>query len=147
VAAAAAADRAHPRRRPAISEGPRLRVDPFTTEGTAGNWTVSWRIANQGDRPLHLLGAQQPHSQFRSSDTKLDVEIAPGATAQVTLPVRFNEAPGAVVENPFLIVRLRERGEWRVLARVRVTAGARGEPLAGKSVVVTEQKVRNTLSV
>ena len=73
--------------------------------------------------------------------------VAPGAAAVVTLPVRFNETPGAVVGNPFLIVRMRERGEWRVLARVRVTAGARGEPLAGKSVVVTEQKVRNTLSV
>jgi len=143
----AVVDRAHPRRRPAISEGPRLRVDPFTTEGADGNWIVRWRITNEGDLPLRLLSALHPHSQFRTADTPLDVQIAPGAAAVVTLPVRFNETPGAVVENPFLIVRLRERSEWRVLARVRVTAGERGEPLAGKSVVVTEQKVRNTLSV
>jgi hypothetical protein len=88
-----------------------------------------------------LLSAHHPHSQFRTAETALDVEIAPGAAAEVTLPVRFSESPGKVVENPFLILRLRERGEWRVLARVRVTAGMNGEPLAGDSVVQTMQKV------
>jgi hypothetical protein len=90
---------------------------------------------------VRLLGAQHPHSQFRTAETALNVEIAPGATAEVTLPVHFSESPGDVVENSFLILRLRERGEWRVLARVRVSAGARGEPVAGKSVVVTTQRV------
>jgi hypothetical protein len=55
--------------------------------------------------------------------------------------VRFDESPGAVVENPFLILRVRQEGEWLVLARVRVTSGAHGEPLAGAPVVVTTQKV------
>jgi hypothetical protein len=90
---------------------------------------------------VRLLSAQHPHSQFRTAETPLDVEIAPGAAAEVTLPVRFSESPGDVVENPFLILRLRERGEWRVLARVRVTAGRNGEPLAGDSVVQTIQKI------
>ena len=135
------AARAHPRLRPAISERPRLRVHPFTTEGADGKWTVRWRIANEGDLPLRLLSAQQPHSQFRTAETVLDVAIAPRAAADVMLPVRFNESPGAVVENPFLILRVREGGEWRALARVRITAGARGEPIAGESVVVTTQKV------
>jgi hypothetical protein len=122
-------------------EAPRLRVNPFTTEGADGKWTVRWRITNQGDEPLQFLCAQHPHARFRTAETKLDIEIAPGASTYVTLPVRFNEAPGVVVENPFLIVRFRQRGEWRVLARVRVTAGARGEPLAGESVVATTQRV------
>jgi len=98
-------------------------------------------MTNEGDRPLRLLSAQHPHSQFRTAETTLDVEVAPGASEDVTLPVRFDESPGAVVENPFLIVRFRERSEWRVLARVRVIAGARGEPLAGESVVITTQRV------
>jgi len=88
-----------------------------------------------------LESAQHPHSQFRTAATELDIEIAPGAAANVTLPVRFTEAPGAVVDNPFLIIRLRGRGEWRALARVRVTAGTLGEPVAGESVVVTTQRV------
>lgn len=98
-------------------------------------------MTNDGDEPLRLLNAQQPHSQFRTAETKLDLELAGGASTQVSLPVRFDESPGVVVENPFLIVRFREGSEWRVLARVRVTAGARGEPLAGESVVVTTQRV------
>jgi hypothetical protein len=117
-------------------------VDPFTTEGDDGAWTVRWRIANEGAQPVRLLSAQHPHLQFRTAETELDLEIAPGAATDVMLPVRFSESPGNVVENPFLIVRLRERGEWRVLARVRVTAGARGEPVAGGAVVVTTQDVR-----
>jgi hypothetical protein len=57
------------------------------------------------------------------------------------LPVRFSESPGAVVENPFLILLFREAADWRLLARVRVTAGPSGEPIAGRSVVVTTQAV------
>jgi hypothetical protein len=88
-----------------------------------------------------LLNAQHPHSQFRTAETKLDREIAAGAATEVALPVRFSEIPGGVVENPFLILRLRDGGEWRVLARVRVTAGSDGEPIADQSVVVTMQPV------
>src|SRR2546430_1768927 len=88
-----------------------------------------------------LLSAQHPHAQFRTPETKIDREIAPRASADVALPVRFSESPGVVVENPFLILRFRENGDWRALARVRVTAGKNGEPLAGDSVVLTTQKV------
>jgi hypothetical protein len=116
-------------------------VDPFSTVGTAGSWTVRWRITNESDRPIRLLAAQHPHSQFRTPETGIDREIAPRASADVTLPVRFSELPGVVVENPFLILRFRDGGDWRALARVRVTAGRNGEPLAGDSVVLTTQKV------
>ena len=140
AAAVAAAGRAHPLQRPAIST-PRVRVDPFSTEGSAGSWTVRWRITNESDEPIRLLAAQHPHSQFRTPETEIDREIAPRASADVALPVRFSESPGVVVENPFLILRFRENGDWRALARVRVTAGKNGEPLAGDSVVLTTQKV------
>jgi hypothetical protein len=102
---------------------------------------VRWRITNESERRIRLLAAQHPHSQFRTPETRLDHEIAPGTAADVALPVRFSEPPGAVVENPFLILRFRESGDWRALARVRVTAGKNGEPLAGDTVVLTTQKV------
>jgi hypothetical protein len=133
--------RARPPRPSAISGSPRVRVDPFTSEGTPGAWTVRWGITNDGDRPIRLLSAQQPHSQFRTPETKLDEEIRPGAQREVALPVRFSESPGVVVENPFLIVVFHENADWRLLARVRVIAGTRGEPIAGDSVVITTQRV------
>ena len=121
---------------------PRVRVAPFTTEGTRGSWVVTWRIMNDGDEPIRLLSAQHPHSQFRTPETKIDREIAPGSDTTLALPVQFTESPGVTVENPFLILRFRDSAEWRLLARVRVTAGPSGEPLAGQAVVVTAQEVR-----
>lgn len=123
---------------------PHVRVEPFTTEGTSGAWTVRWRITNEGDEPIRLLAAQHPHSQFRTPDTKMDLEIAPGSDAEIALPVQFNESPGVRVENPFLILLFRDSAEWRLLARVRVTAGTNGEPIASQSVVVTTQGARTT---
>ena len=120
---------------------PRVRVEPFTTEGTRGSWTVTWRITNDGDQPLRLLSAQHPHSHFRTPETKVDQEVAPGAVAAVALPVQFSELPGERVESPFLILVFRDSAVWRLLARVRVTAGANGEPIAGQSVVVSTREV------
>jgi hypothetical protein len=59
----------------------------------------------------------------------------------LALPVRFTELPGIIVENAFLLLVFREDEDWRLLARVRVTAGKHGEPIAGDSVVVTMQKI------
>lgn len=133
--------RPHPRRRSAISGSPRVRVEPFTTERTSAGWCVRWRISNQGERPIRLRLAQHPHSQFRTPETEIDHEIPPGAATEVALPVLFNERPGVIVENPFLILTFRDTADWRLLARVRVTAGPRGEPLPSDSVVVTMQKL------
>jgi hypothetical protein len=111
-------------------------------DGTNGSWTVRWRITNDGDEPIRLLSAQHPHSQFRTPATKIDREISPGADATIALPVQFSEPPGSRVENPFLILLFRDSAEWRLLARVRVTAGGGGEPIAGQAVVVNIQEVR-----
>ncbi|MGH2471835.1 MAG: hypothetical protein ACRDG6_05465 [Candidatus Limnocylindria bacterium] len=121
---------------------PRVGVQPFTTEGTNGEWTVRWRITNEGDQPIRVLTAQHPHSQFRTPETRVDREVAPAADTAIVLPVKFNELPGVRVENPFLILLFRDSAEWRLLARVRVTAGTNGEPIAGQSVVVTTQPAR-----
>jgi hypothetical protein len=124
-----------------VTETPRVRIEPFRTEGTSGNWTVRWKLINEGDRPIRLLSAQHPHSQFRTPRTSLDRDVAPREETDIVLRVRFTELPGVMVENPFLILVFRQGGDWRLLARVQVTAGSKGEPLAGQSVVVTMQRV------
>ena len=121
---------------------PRLGIEPFASEDSAPGWTVRWRLTNLGARPLRVLRAVQPHAQFRSDELTLARELAPGESTEVALPVRFAESPGSVVENPFLILRVSEgHTEWRVLARVRVRARARGEPAADGPVIVTTQPV------
>jgi hypothetical protein len=129
-----------------VTPAPRVRVEPFRTGGTTGDWTVRWRVINDEHRPIRLLSAQHPHSQFRTPATMLDREVRAGQRADLALPVRFVNPPGAVVENPFLVLTFHDRGDWRLLARVRVTAGPRGEPLAGEPVVQTIQKVGARLS-
>ena len=121
---------------------PRVRVEPFTTQGTSGSWTVTWRITNDGDQPIRLLSAQHPHSQFRTPETKIDREIPSGSDTTIALPVQFSESPGVRVDNPFLILLFRDSAEWRLLARVRVTAGTSGEPIASQAVVINTQEVR-----
>ena len=121
---------------------PSLRVEPFTTEGTSGSWTVTWRITNDGEEPIRLISAQHPHSQFRTPETRIDREIPSGSDTTIALPVQFSQSPGVRVENPFLIVLFRDSAEWRLLARVPVTAGTSGEPIAGQAVVVTTQEAR-----
>lgn len=121
---------------------PRLGIEPFVSEGFAPAWTVRWRLTNLGTESLRLLRALQPHAQFRSDELTIACELGPGEATELALPVRFAGAPGTVVENSFLILRVSEGDtEWRVLARVRVTSGARGEPVAGGPVIITTQAV------
>ena len=117
---------------------PRIQVDPFVATRDRERWLVTWRLSNFGHEPLRLVSALQPHSEFRTDETPLVGSIPAGGSTDVTLPVRFRKPPGEVVENPFLIIRVAARaGRWNVLARVRITAGQHGEPLAASDVVVT----------
>ena len=117
---------------------PQVRVEPFVTQSESARWLVTWQVTNLGAETLRLVSARQPHSQFRTEETPLLGEIAAAATTELTLPVAFAESPGAVVENPFLILVVSDRhATWRVLARVQVTAGPSGEPISGSVVTVT----------
>jgi hypothetical protein len=137
-----AVDKALPRRASGTSENPRLRIAPFAHEGSPGSWIVHWHVRNEGRRRLRLISAVQPHAQFRTPEKALEQEIAADAESEIALPVRFAETPGSVVENPFLILRVADGdAEWRVLVRVSVTAGPRGEPVAGNTVSITTHRV------
>jgi hypothetical protein len=121
---------------------PRIGVEPFQSEGGPGSWRVRWRVTNLGARPVQLLAAMHPHAQFRTQEIPVPRELAAGAETDISLPVDFHEEAGTVVENPFLILRFTDDdGEWRALARVRVTAEAGGRPMAGPLVVVTTHRV------
>lgn len=122
------ADKALPRR---LTEPPRLRPEPFESEGEAGQWIVRWRIHNDGSKPVEVKSALQPHSRFQTAETRIDREVAPGRSLAIALPVRFDERPGEVIENPFLILRVADGAdEWQLLVRVAVRSGPRGEPRA-----------------
>ncbi len=135
-------DKALPRRASGTSETPRLRIAPFAHEGSPGTWIVRWRVRNDGTRRLRLISATQPHAQFRTPEKALEQEVAAGAEGDIALPVRFAETPGSLVENPFLILRVADGDVvWRVLARVSVTAGPGGEPIAGNTISITTHRV------
>ena len=138
----AVADKARPHRALGTEQSaPFLRPYPFWAEGESGRWVVHWRLDNEG-RPVHVKTALQPHSQFRTAETTIDRDIPSRGTLDLALPVRFDEKPGTVVENPFLILRVGDDGaEWRVLVRVRVTAGARGEPISANTLSITVDRV------
>jgi hypothetical protein len=125
----------------ATSAAPALTAEPFRSEGEPGGWIVRWRIRNGGALPVRIASAIQPHGLFRTDETKIGRELGPHATTDLSLPVRFSEPPGGVIENPFLILRVVYEGaDWLVLVRVRVTAGPRGEPVAGDEVIVTTDR-------
>jgi len=103
---------------------------------------VRWPVTNVGDQAIRIVNAMQPHGQFRSAEMNIGRDLGVGAAIELALPVAFTASPGDLVENPFLILLLREQdSEWRLLSRVRVRAGQRGEPIADGQVVSTTQRV------
>src|SRR5947209_3641436 len=97
--------------------GPGVRVEVVSCRAgrAAGVWQVTWRI--EADEPLSIEEAWVPHGRFRGLSRPL---FSPplGLPAEVTLEVRAAEAPGTVVENAFLILRV--RGGRRVFVRMRI---------------------------
>jgi urease beta subunit len=135
VAAVGVADKVLPRR---PTDPPRLRLEPFSTDGEPGRWSVHWRIHNDGSKPVQVKSGLQPHSRFHTDEIRIDREVAPGGSLEIALPVRFEERPGEVVENPFLILRVADgTDEWQLLVRVRVRSGERGEPCALSTPIST----------
>ena len=117
-------------------------MDAFGAEGARPEWTVRWPVRNEGTEAIRVLAAVHPHSQFRGPQVPLERSIRPGEQIDLAVPVRFDEKPGAIVENPFLILTIEHGGVlWRVLARVRIAAGSRGEPIADGQVIVTTNRV------
>ena len=102
-------------------------------EGAPGAWRVAFEVGNAGEEPVELLEAWLPHGRFRAEAVPLTTEplLGSGESTQLAFTVGFDEPPGELVENAFVILRVRWQGqEWRVLSRLAVTADADGRPLA-----------------
>ena len=104
---------------------------------------MAWRVENRGDRTLMLLSAWLPHGRFRAAERALEPPpcLAPGESTQLAVVVAFDEAPGTVVENAFVIMRVRWGDEpWRILVRLLITADASGAP-TNSIALITKQPV------
>jgi hypothetical protein len=97
----------------------------------AGEWQVTWRVENLGQAVV-IDSAWVPHGRFRGQGR---VNFVPpralpgGESALLELTVHADEAPGTLVENAFLILRVSLAGAaWRVFARMRIEFDASGAP-------------------
>ena len=108
------------------AQSPRLLIEAaHCRAGTAqGQWLAAWRIHNLGREPIVLLSTWLPHDKFAHPRQGIDpsVQLAPGGSTVLELPVACHELPGSVVENAYVILRVLWLGQpWRVFVRLRIT--------------------------
>src|SRR5258708_25121859 len=96
---------------------PRVTVVVSDVKGVGdGRWQVTWSITNDGTESLVLEAAWIPHGRFRGEGRMpLSSQVTPGESAQLKFSVGAAEAPAAVVDNAFLILRVMYLGQpWRI---------------------------------
>ena len=106
-----------------------------------GRWLVAWRIQNLDQQPLQILAGRLPHGKFRGDEKEFTPvpRLSRNESAKVEFTVACSEAPGAVIENAFLILRLlRLETVWWVFARLRVTTDEKGAPHAITELITTK---------
>jgi len=110
---------------------PQVHIEPIgDAERERDGWRISWRVSNADPRPVHVVGATAPHSQFRG-EASLDLAVPGKGSATFPLVVRIAGSPGSEIENAFMILVIEDgAAQWRVLARLRVPLddAARPEP-------------------
>ncbi len=118
-----------------------VRISVASVEPDNGRWLITWHVTNLTRGELTLDDAWLPHGRFRGEGHRsLDLAIAPEGTSRVQLRVHSHEAPGTVVNNAFLILRLNNR--WRVFARMRVEFDAMPRPIVEAVTVQSLQSSR-----
>lgn len=128
---------------PAIE--PTLSVAMVSRELTAepSTWRITWEVSNQGALRLQIREAWLPHGRFRCPRQAYDppLTVEPGSSEKLAFPVECQGEPGAVVENCFVILNLKQDLEdWRVFARITVSFGADSAP-DPETVVITTQRI------
>ena len=113
--------------------GPRLLIESAWCRATAtpARWLVTWRLQNLGQEPFEVLSTWLPHDMFSSGQHTIapPVRLLPQERALLELPVVCREPPESVVENAFVILRLRCLGQaWRAFVRLRVMVDTTGTP-------------------
>ena len=99
-----------------------VRISVVGCAPAHGRWRVSWLIANLSDEALLLQDAWIPHGRFRGEGhVGIGAHVPAGGSYLLDLNVSASERDGTVVENAFLILRVRgANAAWRVFARMRV---------------------------
>ncbi len=111
-----------------MSDEPRLRIEPLAVD--------RWQVTNEGATPLRLLETWLPHERFRGETRRHDLDISPGGSATLDLPVATSGAAGEVLENAFLILRFED---WRVLARLTIRFDDERRPHPAVAVVTSQR--------
>lgn len=114
-----------------------LRIEQASAARSGDRWHVVWRIGNPDPEQVEIVSAWLPHSGFRSDEWQIapPMVIPPGGEQPLDSDVSCPATPGAVVENAFLILRLRDQ---RVFARLRVTIQPDGAPQAVTETVTSQ---------
>jgi hypothetical protein len=101
-----------------VSPAPQLRVEIESCAPDGDAWHVVWRVHNDGATALALDAAWIPHGRFRGEGrVPLSGTLEPGAHSTLAFRVYAAEAPGTIVENAFLILRVTN---WRIFTRMRI---------------------------
>jgi hypothetical protein len=96
---------------------PHLSVEVESVHAAGpGTWQVTWRLAAEGESAA-IESAWVPHGRFRGA-RRLNFAPPRDLPLALSMLVYADEAPGTVVENTFLILRLSTG--WRVFVRMRV---------------------------
>jgi hypothetical protein len=97
-------------------------------------------VHNAADLPLELEAAWIPHGRFRGDGRlPLSGQIAPGADHELEFAVTADEAPRTIVENAFLILRVRLGGAaWRVFIRMRIEFDSSAVPVPLVETITTQ---------
>ena len=130
-------------------EPPSLTVSRVSCRPVAGasrepsdgrRWVATWVLHNAGNQPLELEAAWIPHGRFRGEGRlPLSAQISAGASQELAFVVTADEVPGTVVDNAFLIVRLRiQQAAWRIFIRMRIEFGASAVPLPVVEAITTQ---------
>ncbi len=114
-------------------QAPELLIESASScgEDEPGQWLMSWRVQNGGREPIEVLSIWLPHDKFTSDQQVFDspILLTPNESRLLEVRVACLEAPGSVVDNAFVILRLRWMGQlWRAFARQRVAIDAVGVP-------------------
>src|SRR5215467_7403032 len=126
-----------------MDEGPVVTVEQSSAlRGVhTQDWTIEWRIANNGVGPISIVSARLPHGQCKSDQQPFDPprEIAAGAQASFRALVHCDEPPGLVTENAFIIFQvLWFKEAWRIFVRIRVVV-ENGEPQTAVELITTQR--------
>jgi hypothetical protein len=125
-------------------DAPQLKVTQVsqTRAAVPGTWVVTWRIENESRQFLDLREVYAPHGKFlgQSVDLSGRGRLDPDAGREIQLPVVFEETPGVIVENAFLILTaVWQKKVVRVFVRMTVESDSVGAPVARTELITTQE--------